>query len=312
MNRDLLRWLTRRLALTVLVVYGAATVTFIAMRLIPGDPVRVMLGILPASPQVIAQMRHDLGFDQPVLVQYLQFIGRLARGDLGTSYQLQEPVSQVIASQVMATVELAFAALALALLAAVPLAVATAGRRPAARALSSAIELILTSSPSFWVGILLLMLFSFRLHLFPAVSGTSLSGLVLAAVTLAASLVGQFAQVLRELLEHELAQPYVLSSRARGTGQTAVRVRHALRHALVPLLTLTGWTFGSLLGGAVIVETVFSRPGLGQTLATAVVNRDIPVVNGVVVLSAVVFSLINIGVDLSYRLIDPRLREAAL
>ena len=311
MSRATVGWLARRLLLAVVVVFGAATAAFLALRLVPGDPVRVLLGTSPATPRVVDQIRRDLGFDEPIPVQYLDFLGRLAHGDLGTSYQLQQPVGALIASQFPATLELAVAGLALALLVAVPAAVLTSSRWPIARAVCSGLELVATSTPGFWVGVLLLAVFSFRLHLFPATSGTDLLGLVLPAVTLAAGLVGPFAQVCREGLERALEAPFVFSARARGTGQLAVRLRHALRHALSPLLTMTGWTIGALLGGAVIVETVFNRPGLGRILAIAVVGRDIPVVTGIVVLSAVVFGILNIGVDWLYRLIDPRLRETA-
>ncbi|POM22528.1 Nickel transport system permease protein NikB [Actinomadura rubteroloni] len=307
----LARWVARRLLLAAVVVLGAATVTFGALRLAPGDPVKVMVGLSAAqNPEIVAQARHETGFDRPLAVQYADFLGDLARGDLGWSYQLQESVPAVIADNLWPTVSLTLTGFALALLVAVPLAVATAGRRPAWRALSSLLELVTVSIPGFWVGLLLLTFFSFRLHVFPATGGTGLSGLVLPAITLALGLVGLFTQILRDGMARALDQPFALSARARGTGETAVRLRHALRHALIAISTISGWTVGALLTGAVVVETVFGRPGLGRVLATAIQNRDFPVVTGITIVSGALFTLITLGVDLLYRVVDPRLREA--
>ncbi|MCK9902506.1 ABC transporter permease [Parafrankia colletiae] len=303
------RWLARRLALSVLVVVGAATVAFGALQVVPGDPVHVMMGGAAPSPEVYQQTRHELGYDRPLPVRYGRFLGQLLRGDLGRSYQLHRPVAEVIGSQLWPTVQLALAGFGLAFVVAAALAVATAGRRSGWRRLSSAAELVMISTPGFWVGVLLLTAFSFRLQLFPVAGGDSLDGLVLPAVTLALGLIGVFAQVMREGLERALEQPFVLSARARGSGETAVRLRHALRHALIPMVTLAGWIVGTLLGGAVLVETIFSREGLGRITATAIAGRDLPLVTGVAVVAATIFTLLNIAVDLLYRVIDPRMKE---
>ncbi|HEY8981415.1 MAG TPA: ABC transporter permease [Streptomyces sp.] len=309
-GRGWVRWLVRRLALSALVLLGSATAAFVAVRLTPGDPVRVILGGTTATPQTVAQVRHDLGTDRPLSVQYGLFLGRLLRGDLGTSYQLQDTVGHVIGSQLWATVELAVTAFTLAFVVALVLAVSTAGRWPLLRRLSTVVELVLSSSPSFWVGVALLTVFSFHWHVFPAAGGSGPSGLVLPAATLAAALVGVFAQVMRAGVERALEEPFVLSARARGSSESAVRLRHALRHALIPMVTLSGWVVGSLLSGAVVVETVFSRQGIGRVLATAIQGRDFPVVTGVVVVSTLLFVVISLLVDWLYRVIDPRLKEA--
>jgi peptide/nickel transport system permease protein len=302
----------RRLLLSVLVIIGAATVAFAALRLIPGDPVLTVLGTSAASPAVIDQVRQELGLDRPLIVQYGLFVGRLLTGDLGRSYQLHQQVAQVIGEQLWPTVQLALTSCVLALVVSVLLATATAGRRPVLRTVSSAVELVLVSSPSFWVGVLLLTFFSFRLNAFPAAGGKGLAGLVLPAVTLSLGLIGVFTQVLRDGIERSLEEPFVLSSRARGTSDLVVRFRHALRHAFIPMVTLSGWTIGALLSGAVVVETVFSRPGIGRVLATAVTNRDLPLVSGIVVISTMLFIVVNVIVDVLYRVVDPRLRETAL
>ncbi|MFF0414319.1 ABC transporter permease [Kitasatospora sp. NPDC004745] len=303
-------WVVRRLALAVVVVLGAASAAFAGLWLAPGDPVQLIVGSHEVTPEVAARVRDDLGLDGPLVVQYGRFLGRLLSGDLGHSYQASRPVADVLGDQAAATVELALAGFLLALLGAVLLAVATAGRRPWLRRASSAVELVLGSTPAFWAGIVLLTLFSFRWQLFPAVDGGGLDGLVLPAVTLALPMLGVFAQVLRESMERSLEEPYALSARARGSGETALRLRHSLRHTLVPLLTLSGWTVGSLLSGAVVVETVFSRQGIGRITASAISARDLPVVTGVVVVSAVVFTVVNLLVDVGYAIADPRLKES--
>jgi peptide/nickel transport system permease protein len=302
------RGLLTRAGAGLAVMYGAATLAFLALHLIPGDPVAALLGpATTASAEVRHRIGADLGLDRPVLAQYLSHLGRLATGDLGSSYQLQRPVWWLIADQAGATVLLAAAAITLALLLALVSALSTAGR-PAARALASAWELAALSLPSYWLGVLLLTAFSFHLRIFPVVGGQGAAALVLPALTLALPIAGVLAQVLREGLEHALAQPFALTARARGLSMRAVRLRHALRHAAGSLATLTGWLVGTLLGGAVLVEAVFGRPGLGALTLQAVQNRDMPVVTGVVVVSAAVFVVMSALVDVLHRLADPRLR----
>jgi peptide/nickel transport system permease protein len=301
----------RRLLSAVAVLVGAATAAFISLELIPGDPVSALLGPnTTASPAVRAAIVSEYGFNQPVIIQYLHYLGRIAHGDLGQSYQLQQPVTTLIAAQLGPTAQLALAALVLAVLLALILAVATAAR-PAGRAIASLCELIAISTPSYWAGIVLLTVFSFQLRLFPVAGAQGFAALVLPAVTLALPLAGTLAQVLRENLEEVLGQPFVVTARARGLGRTSVLTRHALRHAAIPLVTLTGWVAGTLLGGTVLVETVFGRPGIGSLTLQSVENRDMPVVIGVVLLSALVFVALSTVVDLLYLAIDPRLSSQA-
>lgn len=312
MTAALGRAVLRRLLGAATVLFGAATLAFAALQLMPGDPVNALLG--PggaASPQLRAQISADYGFDHPVAVQYLRFLRRLASGDLGESYQNQRPVGSLIGDQFAPTVRLAAAALALAVLLAVGTAVATAGRRPLLRAFAATWERVVVSTPGYWVGILLLTFFSFRHHVFPVAGDETASALVLPAVTLALPLSGVLGQVLRESLEAVLGGPHVLTARARGLGPTAVLLRHGLRHAAIPAVTLAGWAVGSLLGGAVLVEKVFGRPGLGALMLQSVSTRDMPLVTGLVLLSAAVFLAASTTVDLLYPVLDPRLRKAA-
>jgi len=299
----------RRLAAAVAVMLGAATVAFAALQLVPGNPVQILLGMnTTASPAVQARIRAQYGFDRPVAIQYLRYLDNLVHGDLGQSYQLQRPVSQLISTQLGPTLQLVGAALLVAVVLAVVSAVATAGRWPVLRAVATFFELVAVSSPSYWVGIVLLTVFSFTFHLFPVAGAQNLASLVLPAVTLGLPVAGVLGQVLREGLEAALDQPFVPTARARGVSQTGVRLRHAFRHAAVPLVTLTGWLTGSLLGGAVLVENVFGRPGIGSLTLQAVTNKDMPLVIGLVLLSAFAFVLLSTVVDLLYLVIDPRLR----
>ncbi|MET9262094.1 ABC transporter permease [Amycolatopsis sp. NPDC004079] len=302
-----LRAVLRRTGFTLFVIWGAATAAFLALHLMPGDPVITLLGdMLPPAARV-EQIRHELGLDQPLPVQYLDYLGRLAHGDLGRSYQLEAPVVAVLAGQIGPTAALTLGAFGLAIALSVPLALATAGRRPLLRRIATTLELVAVSTPAFWVGALLLSMLSFRLHWFPVAGNSGIPGLVLPTVTLAIGLAGVFSPVLRDGVERALLEPFVLSSRARGTSEVGVRVRHALRHAAIPLITLSGWTIGTLLSGAVVVETVFTRQGIGRVLATAISARDMPMVTGIVVIAAAVFAVLNLIVDVLYRAVDHRL-----
>ncbi|WP_199755227.1 ABC transporter permease [Amycolatopsis sp. WAC 04197] len=302
-------WLAGRFAWVVVVVVGAVTLCFFGLHAGEGDPVTTLVGGNPVSPQTLETIRKDLGLDRPLVLQYLAQLGALASGDLGRSYQLQQPVAEVIGSQLGSTVELALAAGTLAIAGAIVVAVFTAGRNKALRATSNGLELLAASTPPFWLAVLLLTFFSFGLKLFPVSGADGPYALVLPVLSMAIPLGAVLAQVLRDSVERALSEPFVLTVRARGASETWLRTRHVLRHALLPLVTLSGWLFGSLFGGSVVVESVFARPGLGQVILRAVINKDTPVVTAVVVLSAVVFVVLNMIVDLLYRVIDPRLRR---
>jgi peptide/nickel transport system permease protein len=297
-----------RLGGVLFVVWGAATAGFVALKLIPGDPVDVMLGVQArVSEQVKDQIRQDWGLGDPPAVQYLLYLRRLVTGDLGQSYQLRQPVAEVIGAQLPSTVALAALAIGMAL--AIALATALFARGGAARLLSL-VELVLVSSPTFWIGLVLISVFAFGLRWFPLAAGEGLPALILPALTLALPISGIISQVLRQSLESSALQPFALSARARGVGPVRLVTHHGLRHAAADGVTLTGYILGSLLGGAVLVETVFGRPGIGRVALRAIIDRDLPVVLGIIVLAAALFAVINVVVDLSYSLIDPRLRVA--
>jgi len=305
------RWLLGRLGGLLLVVWGAATAGFLALTLIPGDPVDVMLGVqAQVSEQVKAQIRADWGLDDPPLARYLHYLGRLATGDLGESYQLRQGVSSVIGEQLPATLQLTLLALAFALSLAAIATLAARGRR--STRIVSLVELTAVSSPTFWTGLVLIAVFVFQLGWFPIAETGSLRALVLPALTLALPVAGIISQVLRQGLDAASARPFATTAIARGVGDGRLLFRHTLRHAAADSVTLVGYLVGTLIGGAVLVETVFARPGLGRVTLRAIIDRDLPVVLGIILLAAVTFALINLTVDVLYRLIDPRLRTGSV
>jgi peptide/nickel transport system permease protein len=306
------RTVLARLGSALLVLWGAVTVTFIGLHLVKGDPVDAILGgTTQISPQVREQITREYRLDDPVLLQYGHYLERLLHGDLGQSYVLRMPVSSAIGAEIGNTFALLASATVLALVGATVVALLTAHRSPWLRGPVQTFEVVTIAVPSFWLGILLLSVFSFRLNWFPAVGAEGVRGLVLPAVTLAAAPGAMFAQVLRQGLERTLEEPFVVTARTRGLGQTAVLLRHVLRHALLPVVTLAGWLAGAMIGGAVITEQVFSRPGLGRLSVAAITGRDLPLVIGVVLIAAGTYVVINLAVDLLYRALDPRLSPAA-
>jgi peptide/nickel transport system permease protein len=299
----------RRVAVAVATLWAAVTLTFFAIQLAPGSTVDALVGDGPDTPEIRARIIQEWGLDHPLVLQYLAYLWRLLQGDLGRSYTLERPVSDVLTGQLLPTVQLAGTAIVVACLLALLSALVTAGR-PRLRALVSNGELVLVSMPSFWLGILLLAAFSFRLGWFPVSGAEGWAALVLPTLTLALPIAGVLSQVVRQGMEWALEQPFAVTARSRGITRRTLLLRHGLRHSLIPAVTLSGWVVGGLLGGTVITEQVFGRPGLGQIALTAVNGQDIPVVLAVVLLSTLAYVAISGLVDISYLAIDPRLRGA--
>ncbi|MGW4896455.1 ABC transporter permease [Kitasatospora sp. NPDC004240] len=304
----MIRAVARRLGGAVLVLWGAVTLSFLSLHLTSGDPVDLLTGLRASSDQLRAEIVSEYGLDRSLPVQYLTYLGHLLQGDLGDSYVLHLPVRTAIGQQLGATLELLAATVLVTVAIAVPAALIGAGRRPWVRTPVSLLEGLGVAVPAFWLGTLLLGVFSFRLQWFPALGAPGVEGLVLPALALAAAPAAVITRVLRRGLEQTLDEPFVTTARTRGVGESAVRLRHALRHGLLPVATLVGWLTGSLIGGAVVIESVFSRQGLGTLAVTAVRNKDLPLVIGIVLVAGLVYTVVNTAVDLSYRLIDPRLR----
>ena len=302
------RLIAARLGTAALVLLAAVTVTFLAVYAAPGNTVDLILG----EDQDNQQLRNEIialwGLDRPILVQYVTYITGLFQGDLGISYILRKPVTDILGEQILSTVQLTAAAVALAAVLSVTISLLTSGRRGFARRIASGIELVLLSIPSFWLGIVALAIFSFQLGWFSVAGSSGLKSLVLPAAALALPIAGLLTQVLREGLDRALREPFTITARSRGISPLAVRTRHGLRHASLPGLQLAGIIVGSLLGGTVIVEQVFGRPGLGRITVDAVYGKDLPVVLGVALVAAATFVLVSTVVDVLSLLIDPRLR----
>ncbi|KAB1985802.1 ABC transporter permease [Streptomyces triticiradicis] len=308
-------YVLKRIAQAVGVLWAAYTVSFLVLDYLPGDPVTAMAGAGTDSGQVdprqIAALRHEYGFDEPVLTQYAEYLGRAVRGDFGDSVTTGRPVASALADALPQTLQLTATALLLAVLLGGGLAVAaTYTARRWLRQLLLSLPPLGVSVPTFWVGLLLVEAFSFRLRWFPAFGNDGPRGLVLPALTLAVPTGAQIAQVLAKSLLTALDQAYVETARAKGAGRWRIHLRHALRNASLPALTVAGLLTGQLIAGSVVVETVFSRDGLGRVTAAAVTAQDIPVVQGVVAFGALIFVTANLVVDLVYPLLDPRIVAA--
>ncbi|MBK0000903.1 ABC transporter permease [Erwinia sp. S38] len=294
----------------VMVLWAAVSLSFIAVWLAPGDIVSLLVGEQVRTPAIEAAIRAEWGLDRPLWQQYLSYLWRIMHGDFGRSYMLNVDVGQLVTSQLLPTLKLAGAALLVSVVFAVLVAVLTAHRRWG-RSVANGLELLLASTPSFWLGIVLLFIFSFTLRWFPVAGDRNFAALVLPSLSLGLAQGAVVSQVLRRGLEDALDQPFSLTLRAWGIHGVIVRLRHALRHAALPAVTLTGWLVGGLLSGAVITEQVFSRPGLGKVTVDAVLAKDMPVVLAVAILSALVYVVMSTLVDILGLLIDPRLRSQA-
>ncbi|GGM26223.1 ABC transporter permease [Promicromonospora citrea] len=304
------RWLLLRAGGVVFVLWAAATVTFFALRLIPGDPAEAILGGpgSQAGPEALEQVRREYGLDRPLVVQYLAYLGRLLAGDLGQSYSLREPVASAIGEQLGATLTLAVSALVLAWALACALAAWSVRGGRVAWAVGSGLELVAAAVPHFWLATVLILFFSTTLGVLPPVSVPGPLGVVLPALTLAVPLAGFLGQVMRESLLSAMESPFVTTARARGESEVRIFWRHTLRHAAIPAVGLSGWAFGSLISGAVVVEAVFARQGLGRSLLSAVQLRDVTLVTGIVLVVALAYTLMTLLTDVADRLVDPRTR----
>lgn len=300
------RYLLRRLFHTVLVIVGISVISFFFLHL-SGDPVGL---ILPqdATREQIAALRAQMRLDDPIWLQYWHFATSALQGDLGRSIYTREPVLPMILERMPATLELALAALLLSLLVAVPIGVLAAVKRGSwLDTVSMTVALFGLSMPHFWLGIMFIMLFSVQLGWLPTSGRGTWAQLVMPSLALGVSLIALFARLTRSTMLEVLSQDYVRTARAKGLGEALVVGKHALRNALIPLVTVIGMEFGFLLGGAVIIETVFAWPGVGRLIVQSILDRDYPVVQAAVMLLAIVFVVVNLLVDLLYAWLDPNI-----
>ena len=305
----MIRFILRRCLQAIPVLLGITLFTFLMVHLTPGDPVTIFALGKPLSPEREAQIRAQYGLDQPLWVQYRNYMGDLLRGDLGKGLRDQRPVWDTISEAIMPTLQLTIAGLAVALTLGVTLGIlAAVFHNSWLDSAAMVVALLGVSTPVFYLGLILLFLFSFHFHLFPATGVGSWENLVLPALTVGFASAAYIARLVRSSMLETLRQDYVTTARAKGLNERIVIASHALKNALIPMVTYFGIQLAGLLTGAVVTEQVFSRPGLGRVAITAIGNRDFPLIQGTVLVTAIVYVLVNLVVDLSYAVIDPRIR----
>ena len=305
----MIRYISARLLATVPVVFGVTLTVFSMLYLIPGDPVKMMLSEFVTSPQQIARMRAQLHLNEPFAQQYARFVWNAARGNLGESIRDRRPVTDEIMELFPSTIQLALTALALSAALGVGLGVVAAIRQNSWTDVGAMMLARLgVSMPSFWLGLLLIFVFSLHLELLPATGGGGLDHLVMPAFALGAGAAAITAALTRSSMLEVLRMDYMTTARAKGLAGASVILRHGLANALIPIVTIFGLQAGQLLAGTVIIETVFGRPGIGRLLINAILNKDFPLVQGIVLFVAVAYVFINLLVDVVYAAVDPRIR----
>jgi peptide/nickel transport system permease protein len=302
-------YISQRLVQALPVLIGISVLSFLMLHLIPGDPVAVFAGDKPLTPERAAELRHQYGLDRPLIVQYLDYASHAVRGDLGVGLRSQRPVLDSILAVLPGTVQLTLAALAIAAILGISLGIiAAVAHGTWLDTAVMAAAMLGISTPIFYSSLLLILFFSFTLAWFPATGQGGLERLVMPATALGLSSSAVLARLVRSSMLEVLRQEYVTTARAKGLAPPLVVIRHALKNALIPAVTMLGLQLGALLGGAVVTETIFSRPGVGRLAVEAILGRDFPLVQGTVLFAAATYVLVNLAVDVSYAVIDPRIR----
>jgi ABC-type dipeptide/oligopeptide/nickel transport system permease component len=302
-----INYLLKRVGGFVLLAFGISVSVFLIIRLIPGNPARAILGTNAGNPQVLARLTRQLGLNLPITTQYFNWIHGVFTWNFGYSYAQQQTVTFLIGANFVPTLELTAGGLLLTVVFGMVIGVVAATKRNSV--LDTVImgtALTFLSLPAFWLGLLLLVVFAVHFHLFAVVGGSGIKGLVLPTVTLALGGIGFTGRFVRSSVIDAARQPYVTTARAKGIPQRTVLFRHIIRNALLPVLTVVGLQVGNLLSGAVLIETVFSRPGLGRLLVTSILSKDYLVVQAIVLLITMIYAFVNFVVDLLYPILDPR------
>ena len=306
------RYVLGRLAQLVPVLILISLIVFAVMHILPGDPALLMLAGAEGgaiTPERLAVLREQMGLDDPLPVQYLRFAGNAIIGDLGESIRFQVPVSALIADRFGATLQLAVAGLVVAIAIGLPLGMLAAARRGGwIDTLCMTVSYLGASMPVYWLGLLLILWFSFILGWFPSAGGEGIRALVLPAVTLGLLSAGVLSRLIRSSMIEVQTEDYMRTGRAKGLSRRAVLWRHGLKNAMIPVVTMMGLQFGALLAGTVVTETVFSRPGIGRLIVNAILSKDYPLVQGSILFLAVVYLTVNLLVDIAYAWLDPRIR----
>jgi peptide/nickel transport system permease protein len=304
----MLQYVVKRLLSTIPVLFGISLLLFFMLRMLPGDPAQVLAGQM-ATPEEIENIRHQLGLDRPIHVQYAFFLSRLALFDLGRSARTQNPVTEEIWARLPNTILLAVVAIILACLFGIPAGIVSAVRP------YTWTDYVVTSSalfgismPVFWLGLMLVVIFAVMLNWLPAGGTGSWKHVILPSLTLAALMVAFIARMTRASMIEVLSQDYTTTARSKGLKEQVVIIKHALKNALIPIITVVGLQFGLLLGGAVLTETVFAWPGLGRLIVDSILGRDYPVIQGAILVFGLLYILVNLVVDLLYAYVDPRIR----
>jgi ABC-type dipeptide/oligopeptide/nickel transport system permease component len=304
------RYIAQRLIIAAVTLLGVSVIVFLMLHLLPGDPARIIAGLL-ASDQDIARIRTQLGLDQPLLVQYLHFLTNFLQGNLGISARTSEPVLKEVLARLPATIELAVVSTAVAAFIGIAAGVLAATRpNTLLDYVLSALTLFGVSMPVYWLGLMLIILFAVQLQLLPAAGNDQPASILLPAITLSAFSVALIARMTRASMLDVLGHDYVRTGRAKGLRERQILFRHALKNAFIPILTVIGLQFGTLLGGAVLTESVFGWPGIGLLLVNSIFSRDYPMVQGIALVFSTMFILLNLVVDILYAYIDPRIHYA--
>jgi peptide/nickel transport system permease protein len=304
----MLSYLIKRLLATIPVLIGISLLLFFMLRMLPGDPAQVLAGQM-ATPEEIENIRHQLGLDRPIYEQYAAYLSRLARFDLGRSARTQNPVTQEIWARLPNTLLLAVVAIALACLFGIPAGIISAVRPYSwVDYLVTVSALFGMSMPVFWLGLMLVVVFAVILKWLPAGGTGGWQNVILPSITLAAFVVAFIARMTRSTMIETLSQDFTTTARSKGLPERVVVIKHALKNAMIPIITVVGLQFGLLLGGAVLTETVFAWPGVGRLIVDSILARDYPVIQGAILVFGLLYIVVNLVVDLIYALVDPRIR----
>ncbi len=303
------KYICKRILMMIPVIIGVSLLVFLVSKMTPGDPARVVAGS-EADEATVEQIREELGLNKPVLQQYVDYMLALLHGDMGTSYTTSKPVADEILARMPTTFILAFAGVFVAVLIGIPLGIISATKQYSVLDyISTLLALGGVAMPNFWLGLMLILLFSLKLGWLPSGGGDSWTAYVLPAITLGVGATASFMRTTRSSMLEVIRQDYIRTARAKGAGEGRVVMHHALRNAMIPVITVIGLQIGTLLGGAVVNETVFSLPGLGTLMINAINQKNEPVVLGCLITFAIIFSLVNLLIDILYAFIDPRIKS---
>ncbi len=303
------KYICKRILMMIPVIIGVSLLVFLVLKMTPGDPARVVAGS-EADEATVEQIREELGLNKPVLQQYVDYMLALLHGDMGTSYTTSKPVADEILARMPTTFILAFAGVFVAVLIGIPLGIISATKQYSVLDyISTLLALGGVAMPNFWLGLMLILLFSLKLGWLPSGGGDSWTSYVLPAITLGVGATASFMRTTRSSMLEVIRQDYIRTARAKGAGEGRVVMHHALRNAMIPVITVIGLQIGTLLGGAVVNETVFSLPGLGTLMINAINQKNEPVVLGCLITFAIIFSLVNLLIDILYAFIDPRIKS---